>query len=610
MQVFKQALVYEVISDPAAFKASPTTDKYDIDVVTNEFLERAPRNAIIAKILNDGQGHKGKMLMCLPFFPPHLCFPVKPGEHVWLVSPAPHEEYASQYYWMCRVPQYDDVDDLNYTVNSRWLSYTKPKPAEISGAEAEKDSGATNELLFGFPNGTGLNPDGQAVAGGEHAYSSIISDSLAMRSFKFEPVPRLSKRPGDFVIQGSNNTAIILGTNRGEPGGFKGKPDAERFKDFKATPPGEEAEIFARSSATMIDPTAEELNKPKHDDNHGAIDIVVGRGLRVRKNAAAASFPTEDFAPGDTAIAEGHGPTFPGVKKIINPSDSELTDLDDAPDKGEDLSAIAESGMDLIEVAKNRQAYEKDIENNHFDHAIEGDPDFRYDAARIYISSDSEPDTDFGLDEQLGDFAPNPLQKKEGDAPHPLAGSSIVSKADHIRIIARKDPADVPKASANGSIRIIKEGDVPSLEGAESDGERAIISIEPNGTIYIDGPRIVIGNGRLTPPTGASSAGGSGGGKGAGQHVFIGGEDAVESAVLGEAFADAILAFAGNVMAAIGGVGIQVPSMDTEIKATTPALTAALANMGGPIFHPTAQAALDALHNDLTNALSKTTKTK
>ena len=63
-------------------------------------------------------------------------------------------------------------------------------------------------------------------------------------------------------------------------------------------------------------------------------------------------------------------------------------------------------------------------------------------------------------------------------------------------------------------------------------------------------------------------------------------------------------------MAAIGGVGIKVPSMDTEIKATTPALTAALANMGGPIFHPSAQAALDALHDDLTNALSKTTKTK
>lgn len=141
MQVFKQALVYDVIHDPAAFFATPITDRFDDDVAFPQFIERAPRNSIIAKILNDGQGHKGKLIMCLPFFPPHLCFPIKPGEHVWVVSPAPHGHHATQYYWMCRVPQYDDVDDLNFTMNDRWLSFAKPADGEISGAENDKDTG-------------------------------------------------------------------------------------------------------------------------------------------------------------------------------------------------------------------------------------------------------------------------------------------------------------------------------------------------------------------------------------------------------------------------------------------------------------------------------------
>jgi hypothetical protein len=46
-------------------------------------------------------------------------------------------------------------------------------------------------------------------------YEKIIQSSQAYRTAELEPVPRISKRVGDFVIQGSNNSMIVLGTSRG-----------------------------------------------------------------------------------------------------------------------------------------------------------------------------------------------------------------------------------------------------------------------------------------------------------------------------------------------------------------------------------------------------------
>ena len=86
---FLQAVVLDVIHDPAAFRAQPNLEYHLENVQHSHFIERAPRNSIIAKILNDSRGKKDFKELCLPFFPPHLCFPVKPGEHVWLISPSP-----------------------------------------------------------------------------------------------------------------------------------------------------------------------------------------------------------------------------------------------------------------------------------------------------------------------------------------------------------------------------------------------------------------------------------------------------------------------------------------------------------------------------------------
>jgi hypothetical protein len=63
----------------------------------------------------------------------------------------------------------------------------------------------------------------------------------------------------------------------------------------------------------------------------------------------------------------------------------------------------------------------------------------------------------------------------------------VILKSDEIRIVARRDSEN----DINGSVKIVKEGVADSETG---DG-RAVIMLQPDGTIVIDGPKIVIGSG-------------------------------------------------------------------------------------------------------------------
>jgi hypothetical protein len=79
-------------------------------------------------------------------------------------------------------------------------------------------------------------------------YDYIFKNALASRYITPEPVPRWLKRPLEFVLQGSNNSLIVLGEDRnGSIGG------------------------------ALLEPP---IDIPKQDGNPrfaGAVDIVVGR---------------------------------------------------------------------------------------------------------------------------------------------------------------------------------------------------------------------------------------------------------------------------------------------------------------------------------------------
>jgi len=196
----------------------------------------------------------------------------------------------------------------------------------------------------------------------------------------------------------------------------------------------------------------------------GAIDIVVGRG-RVHNGSEA----NVDVPPADTR-----------PRIIKNTRDSFETDKN--------------PGLD------NTKAPEGSAQSD----APEGDPDFLHDASRIYMSMKTDPDTLFGLS--------YPDQPEAGTVVAPTPESSaVIFKSDQVRIIARKDSDN----GINGSIRIIKEG--------AGDADRATIVIQPDGSIMIDGPKIIIGDGREDAD----------GQNGEGTQVILG-RDATESILLGD----------------------------------------------------------------------------
>ena len=163
-------------------------------------------------------------LLCFPFFPPHLCFPVKAGEQVWVINESP-DGTPDIAFWMCRIPEPDFVDDINYTHGDRKFSLDTGEKSTSEKAEASEESEGSSaesdnppalsgeEGVPGFPNGSPENSESQTLTESD-AYEQIYTGSVSNKSFVPEPVPRFTKRPGDLVFQGSNNTLITLGTDR------------------------------------------------------------------------------------------------------------------------------------------------------------------------------------------------------------------------------------------------------------------------------------------------------------------------------------------------------------------------------------------------------------
>lgn len=449
----------------------------------------APRNSIIAKLISgpDRKNENGYYVM-YPFFSSHLMFPVKPGEHVWgFTEPGS----AGRVFWMSRIHEPDHVEDANYTHSDRRNLPTVSHPIiEQPSTKGKKISGTP-----GFPNGssienreTDLLTETEKTEGGlkekginvseftlpsVDEYEKIVNESVVKNSIVNEPVPRFSKRPGDLVLQGSNNSALILGTERG----------------YKK---GTQRSIV--SDKTNLFPDNDQASKDKMSHGMGSIDIVVGRG-RLHKDP-------KNFADS-------------------KPKDTQ--------------PRIVENTRKLYETDKNPGVIiSKTKEGSAKADISEGDPDFMNDSSRIYLSMKTDPDTLFDLN--------YPDQPTSGNAVAPVGNNSaIVFKSDQVRIIARKDEEN----GINGSIRIIKEG--------TGDTDRATIVLQPDGSIMIDGPKIVIGSGIES-------------GNGAGNQVYIG-RDATESILLGDKLIDMIKAletkFNDHIHATPGG-----PANPTVLKST------------------------------------------
>ena len=422
---FSRAIVHEVLGD-LAYRERPELLRIadNLPAGGSEALQRAPRNSIIARVVaGAGGAASAGNVLCYPFFPSHLSMPVKPGEQVWIMNETPGGTNPHAY-WFCRVTETDHADDVNFTHPERRhdLYIDKVRGQELPDSQGDTDGGEETKPFDGLtgpdnnpgpPGFADKPPDGPAEgavvnddaeqqpvpeeapeAEEPSVYEQIYTGSFAMQSVTMQPVPRFTKRPGDFVLQGSNNTLICLGQDRGWT--HANRPSGEYSNAFS----------LLNSQGQAATPLPEMA---------GTVDIVAGRGRYY------------ESAPGDP---DG------------DPKDTQARTIKNTRDK--------------LETDKNPAAYTRDTKRkkinwNRFDQPYEGDPDFLADCSRIYVSMKTSGDKNFNIEQAtINPVFEGGLEDKE-DSPF------IVVKSDEVRIIARKDP---DRDNVNGSIRLIKEGDI------------------------------------------------------------------------------------------------------------------------------------------------------
>ena len=409
------------------------------ELKTFKFFLKAPRNSLIIRFLNDGNffdkdlSKVDNLHVAYPFFSSHIMLPAKPGEIVWCLPD------LQEIYWLSRVHGPLHVEDANYAhLDRRYFLSSPTNDPEVKNYF----EGLNNS----FPNGIPVdeNDDFQSLAvqfdnldqDPPNPYDLIVGAAVESSSIVNEPVPRYTPRPGDLVIQGSNNAAIALTTNRGYDS--SNRPNSDLITT--------NAKIDANNADDFL--------------QSGCIDIVVGRGR----------LPKDTKQPANSIF-----------ESLV---DSQPTPTSTAVAVAKNLRQQYESAKNLSLLEKNETTWKSNGQIN----PNEGDVDLINDSARIHVAMSFDADSALNLTDQ---YPPIPSAGDPANQGNSIEGAgrnaSIIARADEIRIVARKQDEN----EINGSIKIVKEG----IANDEGGNGRAVIIMQPDGTIMIDGPKIVIGSG-------------------------------------------------------------------------------------------------------------------
>lgn len=386
LKTFEQAIVIETLCDPA-LRATSTDElekiKKDYQLVNFDDYLRAPRNSIICRAIADQNTY-----VTFPFFSSHVSLPVKSGETVWIYRQFLSNNSSFRPYWLSRVPGEISTEDANFTCEDRknFLDYKNDKVDDESG----------NRLTprkLKFPSGDWRTWTNETPKS-EKTYLNFITGSKEFGQTKISAVPRITKRPGDLVLQGSNNSSITLGTLYGWNSSLRPSKDSG-------------SSIATKSPA-----------------DSASIDIVVGRG-RLFSSELDESKKPKNEAPVNS--------TKPLI--VENESGFEV-------DKG---------------VASVQDKSDRQIKGNTRTNPQEGDPDYLLDASRVMLSDNAKIDNILdtgpnGLPKKISgsikDLAGASIAIKSDHV-------RIVARKTKDRN-SGNEPDDV--SEINGSIRIVKEG--------------------------------------------------------------------------------------------------------------------------------------------------------
>lgn len=305
--VLSRAVVIEVLNDPSLLTEEELASLSEELPGGISSLRRAPRNSLVARAVSGpGSTIQASNILCYPFFSPHLAVPIKPGEQVWVFNESPEGDVSNQY-WMSRVPEPDFSDDINYThPERRYGTFVDKVDVEGSLVSASGDDTQSEDArqfdglkdagrVPGPPSFSNGPPDEQTppsltlpASGGEgtgNAYDDIVAASRAYSLFTPEPVPRYTKRPGDLVLQGSNNALICLGQDRGWSLGQR--PDGDASASSQAPRPFAGTVDIVAGRGRFYENTAPDQDSPEPPDTQPRV-ILNSRGvLEVDKNPAA-----------------------------------------------------------------------------------------------------------------------------------------------------------------------------------------------------------------------------------------------------------------------------------------------------------------------------------
>ncbi len=405
-----RAVVQEIFFDVKSLTADEKNSIKN-SVGNPQYVDLMPPCSILARTITNSQDSIDSTLMVVyPFFSSHIMLPIQAGEVVFII----YEDYyylgGSLARWITRPHENYAVEDLNFTHSDRSFDI-KNTPEGLEQADAEKPANTTLTLTPAFPNGADL-PGRYTIiprqGSNDNPFQLIRTESKSAALQAYEPVPRYNKRPQDLLLQGSNNSMIVLGTDR-------------------------------------IGPVKNETSSGGAQSNEkkpfsGTIDMVTGRGR----------FP---LAVNDTQATNDKLTSCYTVENTFRSIEN-----------------------DKIGFQRNKQQ-----------NLNEGNPDFINDAARIYISMGTKADINFKIDSTVEGgirYPTNTLSVTQpSDVSNQIGTAYIVSKADHIRIIARKKAQG--SAQINGSLLLIKEG--------TQNEDLAYCYFQNDGKIQIEGNKIYLG---------------------------------------------------------------------------------------------------------------------
>lgn len=434
--MFRRAVVIDVITHPNrltdAFINLLDNDQSDYHLhkkKNKNFLKKLPRNAIIASFIQSKQ-----RFIALPFFSSHIGFPLKPNEEVWIFEDPSNinREDDIEYFWMTRVHGLNLYEDANYSHPDRKYFTKNNLKNNI------KQIDQINEIVVPqFNNGPVRDKSFETANRIVEELQKNNNKQLNISGeYLLEDVPRVTKNPGDFILQGSNNTLIKLGTNSSL---IKSNDNINQQYNSNAT-------------FNKIEPYS------------GAIDIVAGRA----------------------AISQSAGIDKKTVNYIKNDRTLFTKSVATRAYKNSLLPIYNEKGY--TENVKDSEYYL----GSNLENVAEGDSDFFTDVSRLLIS-------EYSAGDQLLNYSPTFYINEEGnqlESSKNRRRGFIIAKSDEIRLVARREVISRNRYNVNkleyndlyepvgGSIKIIKEGF----------DDLSYINLEENGSIAIDASMIVIGD--------------------------------------------------------------------------------------------------------------------